>query len=213
MEPARWAAGGVGGRAPPPALLLQGRGPACTSGWRDPRRRAVRRRGGWREGRVDGKCSLQGGLGSGPAPHPSPQRRRCGGGLTGSRSSGCAHGRCQQSAPGLQRRAAGSGGDGVGHAALALPQPTWLCSRPDASSIREKSASAVPQPRQAAHSVCSAWSWEVSSGCIGDCGVGGGDWGGDGWLVTGVEVRKGTAGAAAEGELGRAPGGSLMGRL
>lgn len=158
----------------------------------------------------------------GRGQHPTPLRRGAGagGGLTGSGSSGCAHGRCQQSAPGLQRRAAGTAGchrrrleeSGVGHAALALPQPTWFCSRPDASSIREKSASPVAQPR-AAHSVCSAWSWEVSRGCMGDCGVGGGDWGGDGWLVTGVEVRKGTAGAAAEGELGRAPGGSLMGRL
>lgn len=31
--------------------------------------------------------------------------------------------------------------------------------------------------------------------------------------MTGVEVRKGMVGAAAEGELGVAPGGSLMGRL
>lgn len=43
--------------------------------------------------------------------------------------------------------------------------------------------------------------------------MGGGDWGGDGWLVMGVEVRKGTVEAMAEGELGMAPGGSLMGRL
>lgn len=43
--------------------------------------------------------------------------------------------------------------------------------------------------------------------------MGGGDWGGDGWLVTGVEVRKGAAGATAEGGLGAAPGGSPMGRL
>lgn len=43
--------------------------------------------------------------------------------------------------------------------------------------------------------------------------MGGGDWGGEGWLATGVEVRKGTVEARAEGELGVVPGGSLMGRL
>lgn len=43
--------------------------------------------------------------------------------------------------------------------------------------------------------------------------MGGGDWGGDGWPATGVEVRSGPVGAPAEGELGAAPGGSAMGRL
>lgn len=68
----------------------------------------------------------------------------------------------------------GEGDGGAGRSATASTPGNLVLFEAKCHPVKKKTGS--PATRAVgAHSVCSAWSWEGSSGCIGDWGVGGGD--------------------------------------